>query len=94
MAYTHGAGCGTLCTMTTSGASVRVLRRVLLVGVTALLVALLATWARFRVSLSPEQTVVARVRYQFIDLGQGDLLRVYFEHYLIIQLPVITACCR
>jgi hypothetical protein len=82
VAYTHGAGCGTLRTMTTSRASVRVLRRALLVAVTALLLVLVATWARFRVSFSREQTIVARVKYKFIDLGQGDLLRVYFEHYV------------
>jgi hypothetical protein len=43
---------------------------------------LAGTWARFRASLAAEQAIVARVRYQFIDLGQGDFLRVYLEHLL------------
>jgi hypothetical protein len=42
----------------------------------------MGTWARYRVAAGPGRQWTARVRYQFIDLGQGDPLRGYVEHLL------------
>lgn len=52
-------------------------------AVVALAAALLVgAWARFRVSAGPVRQMAARVRYHFIDLGQGEQLRAYVEHLL------------